>query len=325
MGYVIGIDGGGTKTTCLFLNDQGNSSPDIHKTVSGPGTNPHAIGFDDAVERLEALIRKGLYSYSISPKEIRGIGLGLAGVGREDDKQRLQPLIDQMVSTLDLPENCPLFLGSDSEAALQGALHPDQKTGVLVIAGTGSNAIGRDSNGRVYRCGGWGHLIGDEGSGYYISLKALSSIAKQADGRGPETLLTATILQELKLDDPRQLVSYLHNRPHEKHDIARLAKHVVETAEQKDHVAVHILKEAAEELLLHVHSLFQQASFHASTPVTVAGSLFTHSNIMKQHFIEQLKERQLGIYQNPVGSPELGAALLASPVVTPMKGGDGNE
>ncbi|QAS53634.1 N-acetylglucosamine kinase [Halobacillus litoralis] len=310
MSYVIGVDGGGTKTTCLFLEADRNEMPEKPMVVTGEGTNPHVIGFQEAGVRLEALIRKGMQQYSIAPSELTGVGLGLAGIGRAEDETEMSRIVGTIFLNLKLSENCNLFVGSDSLAAWRGSLLPNTYEGILVVAGTGSNAIGVNQSGKIHRCGGWGHLLGDEGSGYYLSLKALSSIAKAADGRGPETIITELVLQKLKLEDPRQLVRYIYSRTHEKHEIARLAESVIKASEQKDEVAVKILTEAAEELVLHVETLAVNG-FAPTTPVTAAGSIFKHSAIIKEYFIDQIHQRNLGVFTEPYAPPEFGAALLA--------------
>ncbi|WP_226580735.1 N-acetylglucosamine kinase [Halobacillus litoralis] len=312
MNYVIGIDGGGTKTTCLFLEASQNTAPQQPLLITGAGTNPHTIGFNESGRRLESLIDEGLKRYGIHPAEITGVGFGLAGVGRKEDEIQMTEVIQSIFFNLRMSENCHFFIGSDTQAALKGALPPEVKEGILVIAGTGSNAIGMDENGNIHKCGGWGHLIGDEGSGYHISLKALSKVAKAVDGRGPETEITALLLKECGLQSPHHLVRYIYQHPREKHEIARLAACVIQASEMGDAAAIEILEEAAEELVLHVKSLINKG-LKPGGCVTVAGSIFTYSSIVREHFKQQLKKQELGTFTPSYASPEYGAALLAKP------------
>ncbi|MGP4077653.1 N-acetylglucosamine kinase [Halobacillus sp. K22] len=312
MNYVIGIDGGGTKTTCLFMGADQNRIPVQPKRIKGEGTNPHIIGFEEAGARLVNLISQGLTKYSITPQQIIGVGCGLAGVGRQDDEEKMTQILRKKFYTLNFSENFNLFITSDSVIALKGALPKEAGSGMLIMAGTGSNAVAVEESGNILRCGGWGHLIGDEGSGYYLSLKALSQIAKAADGRGPATAMSSFLLNDLNLEEPKQLISYWYGRPHEKHEIAQLAKHVITASEQGDEVAVALLQDAAGELVLHAESLFQQSSSLTSeTPVTAAGSIFQHSEVLKQYFIKHLHKRRLGTFCEALGPPEFGACLLA--------------
>jgi N-acetylglucosamine kinase-like BadF-type ATPase len=324
MSYVIGIDGGGTKTTCLFLEADRDTLPSTPKIVTGGGTNPHVIGFEETGVRLVSLLIAGMERYSISPSEVVSIGCCLAGIGRSEDEAEMARVLKNFFLKLNFSENYNLFIGSDSLAALKGALPPESDEGLLIIAGTGSNAIGIDQHRKIHCCGGWGHLLGDEGSGYYLSLKALSSVAKEADGRGPETLISPILLKKLQLEEPQELIRYIYKRRLEKHEIARLAQCVIEASDQKDEVAIRILKEAAEELVLHIESLFQK-NFNETTPVTASGSIFTHSRVVKQHFIEGIQRKGLGMFVEPYGSPEYGAALLAKSLIGTRKGGAGDD
>ncbi|MGR9048744.1 N-acetylglucosamine kinase [Halobacillus faecis] len=312
MNYVIGIDGGGTKTTCLFLEADHCTYPEQPKVIQGPGTNPHQIGFEEAGHRLTALIEKGLQTFHVDSAQIIGIGFGLAGIGRPEDEAKMRTIVQDIFWNLSFSENLNTFVGSDSLAALKGALSLKDESGILVISGTGSNAMGVDREGKIHKCGGWGHLIGDEGSGYYLSLKALSVIAKAADGRGEETLITPLILKKLNLQKPEDLVRHIYGRSYEKHEIAKLATCVIEASEQKDAVAVEILKEAADQLVLHVESIARRG-FERDAAITAAGSIFKHSKILKQHFIQQIETKGLGVYKEPYAPPEFGAVLLAIP------------
>ncbi|MBX0357595.1 N-acetylglucosamine kinase [Halobacillus sp. Nhm2S1] len=312
MNYVIGIDGGGTKTTCLFLEANHCTYPKQPKVIQGPGTNPHQIGFEEAGRRLMALIEKGLQTFNVDSAQIIGIGFGLAGIGRPEDEDKMKKIVQNIFWNLSFSENLNSFIGSDSLAALKGALSLRDKSGILVISGTGSNAVGVDLEGGIHKCGGWGHLIGDEGSGYYLSLKALSKVAKAADGRGEETLMTPLILEKLHLHKPEDLVRHIYGRPQEKHEIAKLATCVIEASEQKDEVAVRILEQAADELVLHVESIARRG-FERDTNITAAGSIFKHSKVLKQHFIQKIETKGLGVYREPYAPPEFGAAMLAIP------------
>lgn len=325
MKYVIGVDGGGTKTTCLFLEADCIHYPEKPKVITGEGTNPHTIGFQASGYRLEKLIRQGMDKFSIHPSQISGIGFGLAGVGREADEKEMNRVARDIFANLHLFENCHAFIGSDSHAALQGALGCRGASGILVIAGTGSNAIGLDPHGEVHKCGGWGHVIGDEGSGYYISLKALSKITKSADGRALETALTSIVLKKLKLEKTEQLVRYIYSSPHEKHEIAALASCVIQASEQNDETAIGILQDAANELVLHVESLVAKGC-PTNKPVMVAGSIFNHSKIVKDQFIDAIEKKNLGFFTEAYAPPEFGAALLVRQgAANEREGGAGND
>lgn len=311
MQFRIGIDGGGTKTKCLFLESSATEMPRKPLSVTGAGSNPHIVGFEEAGRRIGELIVDGCDRFNITLKQITSVGIGLAGLGRLDERKRMEEVLEALFFSLNLSENTEYYIGSDGEIALEGALTKEESNGVLVIAGTGSNALARDEEGRFYRCGGWGHLLGDEGGAYYLSLKALSFIAKAKDGRGPSTNLTPLVLKELGLAHEEELVSYMYEKPREKQEIARLASQVIQAAEEGDALAIRLIEDAVDELIYHVESLNKKSPyFNATTPVTVAGSVFTYSHHLRNAFAQRLIDKRLGVFQKPHAPPEFGAVML---------------
>ncbi|WP_179107322.1 N-acetylglucosamine kinase [Sediminibacillus massiliensis] len=308
MSYLIGIDGGGTKSTCLFMKEGGQQT----LLVTGEGTNPHAVGFETMRDRIQKMMEEGIHELSINPAEIKGVCCGLAGVGRRNDARKADREIRQIFFNLKLSENCVLEICSDTYIALRGALPPGKTHGILVISGTGSNAIGQTESGRLYRTGGWGHLLGDEGSGYQIGLHALNKVTRAHDSRGPQTILTNMILEELKLRETTDLVNYFYSTPRSKKDIARFAKLVIEASRLGDEAAIEILLQAANELILHVESLFKSSPhFNTNTPVTTAGSIFKYSDLIRTRFTETILSKNLGTYQSSYQIPAYGAAMIA--------------
>ena len=330
MTYLVGIDGGGTKTVCLFREKnnfaRGPAGQEDY-LLTGPGTNPQVIGFMEMQNRLTALIQEGLKKFSILPEEIAAVSCGMAGAGRKEDEEQVAESWKEIAVQLGLRKNCLFSVHSDSYIALRGALDPDAEEGILVIAGTGSNAVGLTVGGHLFKSGGWGHLLGDEGSGYQIGLKALNSITRAYDRRGQATILTDKILEALDLTHPRQLIHYIYNSHLEKQDIAGFARIVIEAAENEDQVAMELLEHAARELALHVESLFRlSAAFHSTTPVTTTGSIFTYSVFLTNHFKRKLAEKNLGIYQQAYSTPVNGAILIAGRLEEKFKkAGDEND
>ncbi|WP_079478085.1 N-acetylglucosamine kinase [Halobacillus salinus] len=320
--FRVGIDGGGTKTKCLFLESSRTEMPEQPLSITGAGSNPHIVGFEEAARRIKELVLEGCTRYNISPEQIASIGIGLAGLGRANDIKRMEEALDALFFSLNLSENTEYYIESDSEIALEGALAPEVRSGMLVIAGTGSNAVARDEVGGFYRCGGWGHLLGDEGGAYYLSLKALSSVAKAQDGRGPRTMLSELVLQALDLEHEQGLIQYMYEKPREKQEVAQLASLVIKACEKGDEVATRLIEEAADELVLHVAILAKQSAyFNERTPVTVAGSMFTFSPTLKRAFQNRLLGRKLGVFQEPHAPPEFGAVMLGKKAENVREGG----
>lgn len=314
MAYVIGIDGGGTKTTCLFIKTDNVMPHHVSEsmTVIGEASNPHVVGFDEMKTRIQQLIAHGISKYSIQSSEIIAVSCGLAGVGRQEDEQRVEKEFQHIFLELNLSQYLVFSVHSDSYIALRGALQPGVKEGILVISGTGSNATGIDNQGNVYKSGGWGHILGDEGSGYHIGLKALKHIVRAFDMRAKETVLTDLILKELRLEHPKDLISYIYGAKPEKKDIARLAKQVIEASSCGDDASTEILKEAARELVVHVESLHKKCPiFNERTPIMTTGSIFTYSKDLERVFMEEIHSEKLGKYQQAYRSPVYGAAIIA--------------
>jgi N-acetylglucosamine kinase-like BadF-type ATPase len=310
MGYVIGMDGGGTKTTCLF-SKVGDEITGEETKLEGEGCNPYIIGFDQMAIRLQKIIQTGMKLHRIPPNKIKSICIGAAGIRRKEDEDRAKQEIHKAIHYLGIEQSL-LSVTSDLTIALRGALHPDQQEGILVISGTGSSAIGITRDGVFYKNGGWGHLLGDEGSGYAIGLQALNAITRAVDRRGKDTAITKFILQELNLTDVNELISFIYDPSCQKQHIATLAKQVVKAANLGDKVAVSILQNAAYELALLVEGLHKHcANFTENTPVTTAGSIFVHAEILKNHFVELLKTQNLGIYQEAYREPVFGAIYIA--------------
>jgi N-acetylglucosamine kinase-like BadF-type ATPase len=147
--------------------------------------------------------------------------------------------------------------------------------GVVIIAGTGSIAYGRNAQGEAARAGGWGHMIGDEGSGYWIGREALSAVMRAADGRGPDTRLTADILEHFEVNDVSRLPRLVYDRAMPRMAVAVLGPLVQRVSEQGDAVATRILERAAEELVLSAGSVTARLEMRGE-PFTfyLSGGLF---------------------------------------------------
>jgi N-acetylglucosamine kinase-like BadF-type ATPase len=130
--------------------------------------------------------------------------------------------------------------------------------GIVVIAGTGSIVYGRNATFEAARAGGWGHMIGDEGSGYWIGREALAAVMRACDGRGPTTQLTADILSYLHVDDESRLPRIVYDREVPRMTVAALGPIVQHAAAYGDAVAIRILERAADELVLAARSVATQ-------------------------------------------------------------------
>src|SRR6185503_10631274 len=238
--YVLGIDAGGTKTVCLLADAQGA----IVAEGRGPGANLHSAG-ELAVEKvLHQVMESALGDRDIT---LAAICLGLAGVDREDEARTVDAIMRRIA------RHSRVLVVNDALIALVAGA--GDAPGIVLIAGTGSIAYGRNARGEAARAGGWGHMIGDEGSGYWIGREALSAVMRAADGRGPATRLTTAILGHLNLNDESRLPRIVYDRETPRMTVAAMGPIVQEAAEQGDAVARRILERAVGELVLGAQSV----------------------------------------------------------------------
>ena len=258
--HVLGIDAGGTKTVCLLADEHG----DIVSEARGAGANLHAAG-ELAVEKvLHEVIDATIGDRSITPA---AVCLGIAGVDREDEAQTVRAIMRR------LGYRSRAVVVNDALIALVSAA--GDAPGVVIIAGTGSIVYGRNALGESARAGGWGHMIGDEGSGYWIGREALSAVMRAADGRGPQTDLTAALLGELEIADISRLPRIVYDREQPRMAVAALGPLVQRVGAAGDAVATRILERAADELVLGARSVTSRLEMRGEAfGFHLAGSVF---------------------------------------------------
>jgi N-acetylglucosamine kinase-like BadF-type ATPase len=193
MTYWLGIDGGGS-TLRVVLSDADFT---LLAECSAGTANPRLIGHEGACAAIQTTVQQICQQAGISPAQITAAGIGIAGASVEHSRDWLHDTLRPILPGVHLA------LSSDYEIALVGAL--GQRHGLLILAGTGSAAYGRAPDGRSARVGGWGYLLGDEGSGYWIGVQALKRLTKQVEQAGwafaPDSL-SAQIVRSLNLDSP---------------------------------------------------------------------------------------------------------------------------
>jgi N-acetylglucosamine kinase-like BadF-type ATPase len=238
--HVIGIDAGGTKTVCLVADERGA----VVAESRGPGANLHAAGEAGVERALRDVIATALGSRTISPA---AICLGMAGIDREDEARVIRGIMQR------LGYRSRVVVVNDALIALVAGAK--DAPGIVIIAGTGSIVYGRDQRGAAARAGGWGHMIGDEGSGYWIGREALAAVMRAEDGRGPATELTAAMLAHFDVGDVSRLPRIVYDRQSPRVAVAALGPIVQRATDAGDAVAMRILERAAEELVLAARSV----------------------------------------------------------------------
>jgi N-acetylglucosamine kinase-like BadF-type ATPase len=299
MKYLIGIDGGGTKTDCAVADLSGKI---IHQTTGKP-SNFLVIGVEEAVENIFSLIEENLFQLEGDFSDVKQIVIGVAGAGRKEDSQILEK------SFLDYAEQQRVHFKnvkvvSDAHIALEGAF-PDS-IGCILIAGTGSILFGKDESETIHRVGGFGRLIGDEGSGYSIGRKALNAVSKESDGRGEKTLITEIVNEKMKVGHSDLLINKVYK---EKLDVASLAKIVIEAAEEGDPIAEDILDEEADELVLHISSFLHKISTKQLN-ISFSGSLLDNKNFYSELLKRKIKSTLPNVKVVPPFSSSVNGAIL---------------
>jgi N-acetylglucosamine kinase len=252
MSYVFGIDGGGTRTICLLMDD---NKQVLGRGEAGP-SNYQTLGIESAKQSIQHAIEQAVISANINPSRnlnIEAICLGLAGVGRPKDFEIMQFLVQNLQLTNNLPvtrsfQPRNIVICSDCAIALVGGT--GYPVGIAVISGTGSIVFGQNRQGKTQRVGGWGYILGDEGSAYNIAIQGLQAALRCYDGRGDYTTLAENFQVNLGLNSLEELVEVVYRRGWGVKEIAGLAPIVDRTAAEGDRVADGIINGAVAELIL---------------------------------------------------------------------------
>jgi N-acetylglucosamine kinase-like BadF-type ATPase len=299
--YVIGIDGGGTKTAAVVCDLQRSIQAEAH---TGP-SNALIIGFDNAAQTILDLIEECRRTLGCSISQFGSIVAGLSGMGRESDRLQMESLLKEMSASRGW-NLTNVSIETDARIALEGAF--GGKPGIVMIAGTGSLLVAKDARGIMHRAGGWGRIIGDEGSGYSIGREALRAVAYAIDGTGPKTLLVRLLAKNFGLDSQESIINAVYKN---NLDIAGIAPAVIEAAAQSDAAADRILRNEALGLTDGAGVLLRHFKTR-QVPLAFAGSLLSVHSVYSKRVEAILKKRFPKIrFQEPEQGPVLGAALTA--------------
>jgi N-acetylglucosamine kinase-like BadF-type ATPase len=291
---VVGIDAGASKTRAFAVDRAG--------TVVGRGAGGGANLFSspDPQGAIAAALAEAL-----GGRPADAVVLSCAGGDRQAERDRGRAILTQLA-----PAGARLLVTHDAMAALYAG-NPTG-CGVVLIAGTGSIAYGRSEDGEEDRAGGWGHLIGDEGSAVWCGLEALRAIAHAVDGRGAPTRMTALLFQELGVGEFADVLPQLYGRPHPAPAILAAARALGAASAESDAIANSILQRGA-------HALARAATVVAHTlglaagPVYLAGGAFEQLPLLQRLVQLELLGLLPQATVEPVREePAMGAARLAA-------------
>lgn len=290
---VMGIDGGGSNLRVALMDDMLTLL--VQRQYGS--VNPNVIGRDEAAALICEAMREVIALAGLTAVQVAGVGIGIAGAPANREAAWLRAVVAEVVPSAHIVPS------ADQEIALVAAR--GERYGLLILAGTGSNVYGVNREGDSVQVGGWGYLLGDEGSGYWISMEALRAVVRHHDGRGFGTRLTDAILARLNLDTPEHLIPWLYEGSHHR-EVATLAQLVLEMVD-RDSMAKAIIDRAAQELKTQADAALKRLHV-TSLPVAFTGGLLEHANPLSLRLCELLELDALP----PVKHPQVvGAGLLA--------------
>lgn len=295
MDFIAGIDGGGTKTRICCRDLHGNEI-----SIKQFGSfNMNSIG----PEKFRDLMKE-IGEFLNSTGNCRAVCIGSAGISNTMMVEIVAEAMAQAGIT-----NWKLV--GDQVIALHGAL--DGQSGISLIAGTGSICFGRGTDGNQARSGGWGHLVGDEGSGYALGRDAVQAVALAWDGCGPETSLTGLLADRFGLDTQPKIISYVYGA--DKSRLAALSRLVEEATAQGDAVAREIICRNARQLCELVVAVGRRLGLK-NPRVAMLGGMLEHDTILRSEFIRVMGEK----YPDytciaPIHNACIGAVMMAEEMI----------
>ncbi|MFD1773372.1 N-acetylglucosamine kinase [Paenibacillus rhizophilus] len=306
MKVYLGLDGGGTKTDAAAVDSQGSV---LARFAGGP-SNPHGATFDKAVMELDKTIRGLLSSLPHMDIQLEGICLGMSGIDTSEERFLISSAVSRTLA--EESGDIPVAVASEGQISLMSAL--GHEFGVQIISGTGSICYAFAPDGSHWRTGGWGHYLGDEGSGYSIGLSALKAVMRSYDGVQPPTGITGIILEEYGFARITDLKSYIYQPERVKADIAAFAKACLKAASGGDACAIQIVTEEAEALADTAAALLKRLPAKLGSRVVLTGSIFGHSPLFGRTLRDKLLDRFPSldfVDGTSAPPPSVGAALLA--------------
>ncbi|HEY4357616.1 MAG TPA: BadF/BadG/BcrA/BcrD ATPase family protein [Acidobacteriaceae bacterium] len=295
MQYFLALDAGGTKTQCWV----GDEKQVLGRSVSGT-VKLMNVGEETATARLHEVVQKAAKSAGIELNQIARTCMGLAGISSDVVRTWAWGALSSLVSG-------EILLTGDEEIALDAAFGAGP--GVLVIAGTGSHVVGRCTNGTRVTAGGWGPVVGDEGSGTWVGLEAIRTALRELD-QGLRSGFLGEAQKHWKLESLGQLIAHVNHR--KRPDFSELATVVAQCAEDGDALAIDVLERAGEELADQVSLVIDKMRACGAPPSDGSNIAFTGSVLEKiPHVLRSMEEHLTAEF------PEI---RVAAEAVNPLKG-----
>lgn len=296
-GYQLGIDIGGSKTQVLLARDGV-----ILSDVRGPSANPASVGLSAASRRLRTLLTE-VADRSVDLGEVTSVCAGAAGADSPEQEARIAAVLTGILPSAEIR------VVHDAELLLAAA---GTSTGIALIAGTGSVAWGRGADGREARAGGWGYLLGDDGSGYGVARAAVRHALTRLDTGVAPDLLSTRLTAACGLERPALLLDHFYARS-ERRYWAERSRTVFELAESDDPAAYGIVAGAARALATLVELVSLRIA--VAGPVVLAGGVLVHQPLVRRLLTDRLAGLGITDLRLLDADPALGAVRLAEAAV----------
>ncbi len=292
--YIVGIDIGGTSTKGVLMSLSGKVEDSVITTGLNYQLVPQEYVVHTVLYVLEFLSRSG--------QEIQGVGVGVAGLYRDEERQSLLNALKEQLQDIG-----HIVVTSDLETAAYAALLG--RPGIVVVGGTGMIAYGQDALGNKARRGGYGFLLGDEGSGFWLGLQGLMAAIKAFERRGPATQLVEKILEKTAMENFVEAIPYFYADPQKR--VADLAPLVLDAAMAQDTVAERIVEEGTVEVARLVESTVQELQLPEDFMVKLSGGIFQNAYYFHRTRQAIQKTFPRARVEHSVATPAYGAALIA--------------
>ena len=277
MNYIIGVDGGGTKTEAVAYSLE---DKELGKAYSGFGNL--LLGSDKALNNIVIAIEKCQISIGDQGKCLC-IYLGLAGIEASGNREKVESVLKEKF-------NCSVQALNDADIAHAALLKGED--GIMTISGTGSISYGL-YKGKRARVGGWGHILGDEGSGYFIALEAFKTMTLEEDSALPLSELTKAIMSKLNIHEVNDIKGFIYSAS--KGEIAAYAPLVVDLANTSDVNSVNILKQAGRDIGITTERLYKKLEINEPIRIGIKGSILTKVKIVREEFTSYLENNLVGV------------------------------
>lgn len=289
--YFLGVDGGGSKTTAVVFDESGN----FICSACGESINYYSVGLESARQAMSQIISR------LEVKEYFCAFIGMSALNERADAAETERFCGGIIKSEQTAMDSDLFV------ALEAMNMPEECA--CIISGTGSMAVMRNKNGSISHTGGWGYILGDEGSGYVIGLSGIKAAIKSAENCTPETALLGECLKYFSINNIYDLIDLYYEKKVSRKTTAAFARLVNECAENGDKTAADIIEKEATELFSTAYGLLKNAQNNIT--VGLWGGVFQHNRIFRQKFTELAASRGFSNVKLIDFTPEVGAVLAA--------------